>query len=305
MKKRVLGATLASLMLGGVVAVFAAPAGAAVTTVAACSGQRAYAKAKSTFIWPGDGKNAGITDKNHDVSISSKGIHAVGTTNVKDGGTDLGSCGFLQAVAFDKGITKTPADTKVVNKWSAKTVSPTLDCVSETIPDAAEWPANGKLKYAYDDGLKSDAYVTFKTPTGSPTDSVVLAGLVTKGVGVGADINAGITYTPIVKDKDVTVDYQGAGPDYLGKSISKDLNTTYDYAPAGPGPEDVVPTSNELAAFQGYRISGTLGLAGCQALVEPGPGGETVNLREIYIQAGPSPLLGSASVANTWTIGAP
>ncbi len=135
--KRAIRVAVAGGMIGGALA-FVAPAtsGAAETTIASCSGQRAYAKAKSTFIWPGDGKAAGITDKNHDVSIGYKGIHAVGTTNVKEGGTDLGSCGFLQAVAFDKGITKTPADTKVVSKWSAKLVSPTVDCVAETTADA-------------------------------------------------------------------------------------------------------------------------------------------------------------------------
>lgn len=301
--KRTLRVAVAASMVGGALAAFAPDtSGAAVTTVAACSGQRAYAKAKSTFIWT-DGKAAGVTDKNHDVSIGSKGIHAVGTPNVKEGGTDLGSCGFLQAVAFDKGLTKTPADTKVVNKWSAKVVSPALDCVSESTPDAAEWPAAGKLKYAFDDGLKSDAFVAFKTPSGGAADQVVLEGIITKGVGVGADVSAGITYTPVVKDKEVTVDYQGFGPDYLGKSISKDLNVNYDYPPAGAGPEDHVPPANELAAFQSYRISGTLGLAGCQATSEPGT--ETVNLREIYVQAGPSPLLGSSSVPNVWTIGAP
>ena len=175
--------------------------------------------------------------------------------------------------------------------------------MSETIPDTDEWPPSGKLSYTYDDALKTDVAVSFKTPTGSPTDSVQLEGLVTKGVGLGATFVTGITYTPVVKDTAVTVDYAGAGPDYLGKSISKDLNVAYDYPPAGPGVEDIVPPSNELAAYQGYRISGTLGLAGCQALVEPGA--ETANLRTIYIQSGPSPLLGSASVPNLWTIGTP
>ncbi len=82
-------------------------------------------------------------------------------------------------------------------------------------------------------------------------------------------------------------------------SIAKDLNSDYDYPPAGAGPEDQVPTANEVAAFQGYRIGGALGAAGCAATTEPGS--ETANMRELYIQAGHSPLFGAATVANIWT----
>lgn len=298
--KRALRIAVAGSMVGGALAVFVPDtSGAAVTTVASCTGQRGLASAKSPDLAP-DGKGWGVTDKNHPTSISTKGIHAVGET---PGGVNQGACGFLQAVSFDKGLTKTPADTKTIAKWGSKVATPSLDCVSESTPDAAEWPPSGKLSYTYDDALKSDVSVSFKTPSGSPTDSVQLEGLVTKGVGVGASFSTGITYTPVVKDKLVTIDYQGSGPDYLGKSISKDLNVAYDYPPAGAGPEDQVPTSNELAAYQGYRISGTLGLAGCQATSEPPA--ETANLRTIYIQAGPSPLLGSSSAPNLWTIGTP
>ncbi len=63
------------------------------------------------------------------------------------------------------------------------------------------------MKYAYDDGLKSDLFVTTRPGTGD--SDVVLSGIVTKGVGVGADVQLGVTQTPVVKDKAVTVDYQG------------------------------------------------------------------------------------------------
>ena len=53
------------------------PSGA--ETVGTCTGMRENAFIKSTFILPGDGKPAGITDKNHQAAMSVKGIHAVGT----------------------------------------------------------------------------------------------------------------------------------------------------------------------------------------------------------------------------------
>src|SRR5262245_16199429 len=118
MRKRVLGAATASLMLVGVLGFASGPSGAAVTTVGTCSGQRGIATAKSTFIWPGDGKPAGVTDENnHDASISTKGIGQLGNSVGNPVG---GVCTFTQAVAFDKGITTTPADTKQIDKWTSK-----------------------------------------------------------------------------------------------------------------------------------------------------------------------------------------
>ena len=116
LKRTLRVAVAGSMVAGALVAFVPDTSGAVVTTVAACAGQRALATAKSPDLAP-DGKGWGVTDKDHPTSISTKGIHAVGTT---PGGTDLGTCVFFQAVAFDKGLTKTPADTKTIAKWGSK-----------------------------------------------------------------------------------------------------------------------------------------------------------------------------------------
>lgn len=302
MKKRIFGAAAASVMLAGSALAFvAAPAGAAVTTVGTCTGQRGLATAKSTFIWPGDGKNAGVTDgNNHDATISTKALGELGNSIANPVG---GTCNFTQAVAFDKGLTTTPADLKQIDKWTSKTVTPEIDCVSESTPDPTEWPASGKTSYTYDDGLKTDVYITFANPTGAPTDTITLEGIVIKGVAVGSNYHGGISYTPAIKNKLGTIDYQGYDSDDTGEAIAFALNVPYDYPPAGPT-NDAVPTANDIALYPGYIIDNPLGLAGCQGTAAAAPGAETANLRTIYIQGGPSPLLNSAVTATSFTIGA-
>ncbi len=272
---RALRVALAGGMVAGAFAM-AAPSDsdAAVTTVGTCSGTRGLGSAKSTFIWPGDGKPAGITDKDPDASVSTKGTHAIGGAV----GTIGGSCTFLQAVAFDKGLTKTPADTKSLLKWGAKTVSPTLDCVSDT--DADEWPLSGKLSYSYDDALKTDAFVTTANPTGTPADVVNLVGIVTKGVGVGAQITSQVSYTPAIKDKLVVTDWDGT------ELVTEIL---------------LGGTPAERAVIQGYGVDP--GALGCQAVAEPVT--EATNIRYVVLgSTTPSPILGSTVGGTTMTIGA-
>ncbi len=245
---------------------------AVVTTVGACSGTRAIATAKSSFIWPADLKNAGITDKNHDATVSAKGTHAVGGTP----GTVGGSCGFIQTIAADKGLSTLPAGTRTIIKWGSKTVSPVIDCVADTGPTATgEWPLSGKLSYSYSDLTKTDAYVTTANPTGTASDVVVLKGIITKGVGIGAQIESAVGYTPIIKDKLQTLDWDGVGGSALGSGD----------------------------AIQGYATD--IGnAAGCLATSEPVS--ETVNLRGIMLTTEPgTPLLGSTVPASSIFIGAP
>ena len=264
---RAMRVALAGGMVAGAFAV-AQPSesDAAPTTVGACSGTRSIATAKSTFIWPADGKNAGVTDQDDkDVTVSAKGTHAVGGTV----GTVGGSCGFLQEIAADKGLTKLPAGTRTVTKWGSKTVSPETDCQSDT--DATEWPLSGKLSYTYSDLTKTDAYVTTATPSGGPADVVVLTGIITKGVGIGARIDSAVAYTPIIKDKLQTNDWDGVGGSALGSGD----------------------------AIQGYAVD--LGNAvGCQDATPA-----NANLRGIMLTSeASSPLLGSAVPAGSIYIGA-
>ncbi len=269
---RALRVALAGGMVAGALAV-AQPSesDAVITVVGSCSGTRALATAKSSFIWPADLKNAGITDKNHDATVSAKGTHAVGGVP----GTVGGACGFLQTIAADKGLTTLPAGTRTIIKWGSKTVSPVIDCVADTGATATgEWPLSGKLSYSYSDLTKTDAYVTTASPTGTASDVVVLAGIITKGVGIGARIDSAVGYTPIIKDKLQTNDWDGVGGSALASGD----------------------------AIQGYATD--LGnAAGCLAVVEPPV--ETVNLRGIMLTTNAAtPLLGSPVPASSIYIGA-
>jgi hypothetical protein len=279
MKKRIFGATAASVMLAGTALAFAAaPAGAAVTTVGTCSGTRGLATAKSSFIWPGDGKNAGITDKNHDETVTTKGIHAQGGTV----GTVGGSCSF-GVVAGDKGLTTLPATLSLgITKWGAKTVSPVSDCAQDT--DTTEWPLTGKVSYTFADLTKTDAYVTANNPTGTPADVVNLTGIVAKGRAVGASINTQVSYTPVLKDKTVTTDFVGTP----GVTLVTEI-----LVPSG------IPANK--AVVQGYAVDP--GALGCQVTSEPVT--EATNLRTLVLGgASPSPLLASPLSGTTFTIGA-
>ena len=192
MMKRIFGAASASLLLAGAVA-FAAPASAAPTNVGGCNATRGLAGAKSTFIWPGDGKPAGLTDKNHDVAITTKVIPTAGSL------TNFGTCIFTAPFS---GV-------KTVTKWGGKLSSPVADCVSDT--DSAEIPQSGKISYAFSDLTKQDTYValTKSNPSGNGADTVGTKGIVTKGVAAGAFTDGELWYAPAVKDKTKTVDYAG------------------------------------------------------------------------------------------------
>jgi hypothetical protein len=270
---RALRVALAGGMVAGAFAVAAPDSDAAVTVVGTCSGTRGLASAKSTFIWPGDGKAAGITDKDHDASVSTKGIHALNAAV----GTIGGSCNFTQPVA-NGATTKAAAGTRTITKWSSKTTSPTLDCVSDT--DADEWPLSGKLSYTFNDLSKLDAYVTTANPTGSPTDAVTLTGVVTKGVAVGAQVDNQVSYTPVLKDKTIVTDWDGT------EMVTEVL---------------LGGTAAARAVVQGYAVDP--GALGCQAVAEPVA--EATNLRYIVLMSdGPSPLLQSPISGTTFSIGA-
>ncbi len=265
---------LAGGLAAGAVAIAAPEADAVVTTVGSCSGHRAIVTAKSTFLWPGDGKAAGITDKNHDLAQSYKGTHAHNAAPLTIGG----SCNFTQAVASGA-LTTAPSGTRSLLKWSAKTTTPVTDCVED--PDATEWPGNGKLGFAFTDLTKTDAYVTTVKPTGGAQDIVYHRGIVTKGVGVGAQIAQEISVVPAYKDKTVVTDWDGT-------------EMVTEFLTGG--------TPAARAVIQGYSIDGSA--IGCNSIVEPGV--ETVNGRSfVAFGGGLSPILGTTINGVTFTIGAP
>ncbi len=265
---------IAGGLAAGSVAI-AAPdsADAVVTTVGTCTGTRGIGSAKSTFLWPGDGKAAGITDKNHDVAVSTKGTHALNAAPLTIGG----SCTFTQAVATGA-LTTTPAGTKSLLKWSSKVTSPVSDCAGDT--DSTEWPLNGKLSFAFTDLTKMDAYVATANPTGSPADTVSLVGIVTKGVAVGSQVANNVGYTPVLKDKTIITDWDGT------EMVTEIL---------------VGGTAAERAVIQGYAVDPAA--LGCQVVVEPAI--EATNIRYVVIQDGTTPILLSAVTGGTLTIGAP
>ena len=267
---------------GGIVAGAAAVAApsssdAAVTTVGSCTNTRQTASVKSSFLWPADGKAAGITDKSHDATVSTKGVHAVGGVPLTIGG----SCTFTQPVAGGLLNTTLPAGTFSLTKVGAKTTSPNTDCVSDVDPN--EWPLSGKLSFAYSDLTKTDAYVVTANPTGSPADLVSLVGIVTKGRAVGAQLTSQVGYTPVLKDTSIVTDWDGT------EMISEILG--------------INTSAADRAVIQGYAIDPAA--LGCQAVVEPTPNALT-NLRTLVLNGGGvSPILGSPISGTTFTIGAP
>ncbi len=247
---------------------------AVVTTVGTCSGHRAIVSNKSTFVWPADGKAAGVTDKNHDAATSFKGAHAhngaVGTVG--------GSCTFSQAVA-NSGTTFAGSGSRTIAKWGGKSVTPGTDCLFGD-GNVGEWPASGKLSFSFTDLTKLDAYVTDATPSTAPQDIRVAAGVVTKGVAVGANVQFEYGVTPVVKDKLVVTDWDGT-------EMVTELLTG--------------GTPAARAVIQGYGIDGSV--INCQALTEPVA--ETVNIRYIVANgSGITPLLQGPIGGTSFTIGA-
>ena len=206
---------------------------------------------------------------------------------------------WTASVQNEKGVL-VPPDTKTITKWSAKVTSAAIDCLDESDDDDDEFRLAGKLSITFDDGIRIDVSGDFNWRAGGLTDVLDFSGRITRGPGFGTTFTMPFAATPTVKDAAVTIDYQGSGQDYVGKSIARDMNVTYDYLPLGPQ-NDAIPPSNELAAFQGYRISGTEGLmVGCGATVEPVT--ESVNLRTFYLQGGSSPLYATPlEAAIAWT----
>ncbi len=250
-------------------------ADAVVTTVGTCSGTRGIGSAKSTFLWPGDGKAAGITAQNHDAAVSTKGVHSLNAAPLTIGG----SCTTSQTVATGA-LTTAPAGTKTITKWSSKVTSPALDCVSDG--NVGEWPLSGKTSYTFSDLSKTDAYVSTANPTGAPGDTTTLAGIVVKGNAVGARISSNVAYTPVLKDKTIVTDWDGT------EMVTEILTGG---------------TAAARAVIQGYAVDPAA--LGCQAVVEEATGSLVTNLRYIVVQDGTSPILSSLTTGTTLTIGAP
>ncbi len=247
---------------------------AVVTNVGSCSGHRAIVANKSTFVWPADGKPAGITDKNHDAAQSFKGAHAhngaVGTVG--------GSCTFTQSIA-NSGTTFAASGTRTISKWGAKLTTPGTDCLAGD-PTTGEWPSSGKLSFTFSDLTKLDSYVADATPSTAAQDIRVAAGVVTKGVAVGANIRFEYGPTPAVKDKTVVTDWDGT-------EMVTELLTG--------------GTPAARAVIQGYGIDGTV--LACQAVTEPVA--ETVNMRyTIAFGSGTTTLLQGPIAGTDFTIGA-
>jgi hypothetical protein len=272
--RRALRVTVAGVLCAGSFGALSADdSGAVVTSVGSCSGHRGIVSNKSTFVWPGDGKPAGVTDKNHDAATSFKGAHAHNAAV----GTVGGTCTFTQAVA-NSSTTFAAAGSRTIAKWGGKSVTPGTDCLFGD-GNSGEWPASGKLSFSFTDLTKLDAYVTDATPSTAPQDIRVAAGVVTKGVGVGANVRFEYGVTPAVKDKLVITDWDGT-------EMVTELLTG--------------GTPAARAVIQGYGIDGTV--INCQAVTEPVA--DTVNIRYLVANgSGLTPLLQGPIAGTEFTIG--
>lgn len=219
MHTRRIGALVAIGALGGASVLALRPAAATPTVVGGCTGLRGIVSAKSTFIWPGDGQPAGMTDKNHDITMSTKGI------NNTSG--NLGTCSWTGPGA---------TGTRTISKWSSKLTSPATDCIGDG--GAGEYPPNGKSSYAFTDGSKVDAYVASGGGGSAENpDFTYTQGIVTKGLGVGASITSEIWIAAASKDKTQTADYAGV------PGLDLSIITT---APAAPGYRFDLPALTSL-----------------------------------------------------------
>jgi hypothetical protein len=197
------------LALGGLAAL-APVSGATVIATGQCNNLLALGSAKSTTV----GK--GVTDAdNRDVSVASKGVDP----NTK-GGTNLGTCAFNSGTSnpdSSKPPIKGYNGFKSVKKWSTKLFSPEADCNTADTADATEWPINGVLAVTFTDltpvTLKNQALSAqiavdgFSDPDNdpdTPSDVVEFHGLVTKGVGAGADVTGQTEFDPTFKDSTQT-----------------------------------------------------------------------------------------------------
>lgn len=176
---RVVRIALAGGLVAGAAAVAMPDADAAVKTIGSCSGLTASGKV-----------SPGLGNVKQTLTVSLKGDVAGSCSAQKNGGSAAGA----------------------VSKWGAK-VTGVTSCINDpaAVDDnpATSYPLNGKIAvtagaFAFQGYTRVDG---FKQPVdpANPTDVVQTIGIVTKGTGVGAQINSELWFTPIVKDKAMAI----------------------------------------------------------------------------------------------------
>jgi len=270
-KTKLIGGISALTLAGGMLAVAAPAANAAVTQIGSCQNLLAIGSAKSTTINPVTGKGYGITDRdNIDGALSTKGVDP----NVNKG-TNLGSCSFPTAGAGggSQGIPNsdkitgaaTPAwaqgtATKTITKWGTKLYSREFDCNTLDTTDTTEWSPSGALSLTFTDIMATSgknasitAQVTVDgfadpTPPNTNSDVVNFHGIVTKGAALGSDVVGQTEFDPIVADKTQTT-----GTPYFGYQY--DLGNAL-------GCQDATPNNANITAFMNGSVGGKSQLLG-------------------------------------------
>ena len=263
-RNRLIGGISAVTLAGGMLAVAAPVAHAAVTPVGTCTDLLAQGKAKSATINPATGKAYGVSDNDdQDVAIATKGVDP---NTLK--GTDLGSCSFdagLSTPDSSKPAAKGYSGSHDLVKWGTKLYSVESDCNTADTGDTSEWPLAGALTMKFADlttagknqqlngAIVVDGFTDPDNDPLTPSDVVSFHGLVTKGVALGADISGETEFDPIVKDKTVT--YPGGENPGAYYSYQFDLGGAL-------GCADAIPDNANVVQFQNGSVGGVSQLLG-------------------------------------------
>jgi len=261
-KTKLIGGISALTLAGGMLAVAAPAANAAVTQIGSCQNLLAIGTAKSTTINPVTGKGYGITDRdNLDGALSTKGVDPA-----VNKGTNLGTCSFpvntTQGVPdADKPPTVWSNGTKTITKWGTKLFSREFDCNTTDTLDTTEWAPSGALSITFSQitavSLKNEAITAQVTVDGfddgdndpaTPSDVVNFHGIVTKGAALGSDVVGQTEFDPIVADKTQTT-----GTPYFGYQY--DLGNAL-------GCQDATPNNANITAFMNGSVGGQSQLLG-------------------------------------------
>ena len=200
-KTKLIGGISALTLAGGMLAVAAPAANAAVTQIGSCQSLKALGTAKSSTINTNTGKPYGITDlDNLDGLIAGKGVDR--TTNK---GLNLGSCSFPVNVAqgvpdAGKPVNVWSNGTHTLTKWSTKLFSREFDCDTTDTLDNTEWAPSGALSMTFADTttvntivkpnaltaqITVDGFTDPDNNPGTPSDVVKFHGIVIKGAALG------------------------------------------------------------------------------------------------------------------------
>ncbi len=262
-KTKLIGGVSALALAGGLIAVAAPAANAAVTTIGTCQNLLAQGTAKSSTINPATGKAYGIADvDNIDGSIGAKGVDP---NTLK--GTNLGTCSFPSNATngvpnANKPVGTWTSGTKSVIKWSTKLYSREFDCNTQDgaagpLPeDKTEWSPSGALSISFSElttagkpvsilaAITVDGFTDPDSNPATPSDVVAFHGLVSKGAALGADVAGETEFDPTVKDKAAV--YPGTGA-YFGYSF--DLLGAL-------GCADTTPNNANITTFNNGSVGG-------------------------------------------------